>query len=540
MHNERRVLKVKNDKQKQFIRHELKSIIFAKCLINSLQIFFNIITAKMLSVTITEATEGDIQTVLLTGGILVSLVVGKSALYMLAEIPLEKKKSQKVHTCKMKFYEHFFYQSLQDLYSQKIGETKEKLNDDFGTVINKYITHYPDFVVGLISVVVYFVYLFFYEPLIAWILLFISVVQFIPPLVIKKFLQVNYDNCRDIEAKITDFIIEGYRGFLVIKLYNLKNWWQDKLAGYHKEYSKIGSFSICAGTAESVLDELVSNILSYGTYGIVGLLILKNLTTLDIGIQAIALSGSLFGAVKTSFELIKNLAVSQRAEVRLSKSFNAMEDSGAEIKQGNIAVSQLSYSYEEKEILSQLTVSLDAAKLTVIKGCNGSGKSTFLRLIAGVLESKAGEIKIDGICPAELSSSNFPKKIFFLPQDDVVFHFSAYELYNMILPAQKEKAVELAKRFGLTDDLISQSKIDELSGGERKKVFLSLVFVLNPVLLLLDEPTNSLDEGGKILLRELLRNRDGGAIVITHDSFIDDIMDYEYVMGKGDADYEYV
>ena len=533
-------LKVKNDKQKQFIRHELKSIIFAKCLINSLQIFFNIIAVKMLSVTITEATQGNIRTVLLTGGILVSLVVGKSALYMLAEIPLEKKKSQKVHTCKMKFYEHFFYQSLQDLYSQKIGETKEKLNDDFGTVINKYITYYPDFVVGLISVVVYFVYLFFYEPLIAWILLFISVVQFIPPLVIKKFLQVNYDNCRDIEAKITDFIIEGYRGFLVIKLYNLKNWWQDKLARYHKEYSRIGSFSIYAGTAESVLDELVSNILSYGTYGIVGLLILKNLTTLDIGIQAIALSGSLFGAVKTSFELIKNLAVSQRAEVRLSKSFDAMEDSGAEIKQGNIEVSQISYSYEEKEILSQLTVSLDAAKLTVIKGCNGSGKSTFLRLLTGVLESKAGKIKIDGICLAELSSSNFPKKIFFLPQDDVVFHFSAYELYNMILPEQKEKAVELAKRFGLTDDVIFQSKIDELSGGERKKVFLSLAFAINPVLILLDEPTNSLDEEGKILLRELLRDRDGGAIVITHDSFMDDIMDSEYVMGKGDADYEYI
>ncbi len=531
---------MKKNTQKLFLKKELKYLVLAKCLINSLQIFFDIIMAKMLSVTIAKAIEGNIQTVLLTGGILLTFVVGKSALCTLTEIPLEKKKSQKVHKCKMKFYEHFFYQPLQDLYSQKIGETKEKLNDDFGTVINKYITHYPDFVVGLISVVVYFVYLFFYEPLIAWILLFISVVQFVPPLVIKKILQVNYDNCRDIEAKITDFTIEGYRGFLVIKLYDLKKWWQDKLARYHKEYSRIGRFSIYTGTAESVLDELVSNILSYGTYGIVGLLILKNLTTLDIGIQAIALSGSLFGAVKTSVELIKNLAVSQRAEERLSKSFDAMEDSGAEIKQGNIEVSQISYSYEEKEILSQLTVSLDAAKLTVIKGGNGSGKSTFLRLLAGILESRAGEIKIDGIRPTELFSANFPKKIFCLPQDDVVFHFSAYELYNMIVPLQKEKALELAKRFGLTNDLIHQSKIDELSGGERKKVFLSLVFVINPVLILLDEPTNSLDEEGKILLRELLRERDGGAIVITHDSFIDDIMDYEYVMGKGDADYEYV
>lgn len=100
--------------------------------------------------------------------------------------------------------------------------------------------------------------------------------------------------------------------------------------------------------------------------------------------------------------------------------------------------------------------------------------------------------------------------------------------------------MELAKRFGITEDFIYQSKIDELSGGERKKVFLSLAFAVNPVLMLLDEPTNSLDEEGKILLRELLSDREGGTIVITHDTFIEDIMDYEYVIGKGNSDYEYV
>lgn len=522
----------KTNKLNTFIRCEFRYIIFANSFINLLQIFLSIISAKLLSAVITEATKENIRNVLFIAVILLCIVFGKSVMNILAEIALEKRKIQKVHNCKLKFYQLFFQKPLKDLYLQKLGETKEKINDDFQAVIEKYNSYYPNFIVGLLSGGIYFTYICFMNQWIALVLLFISILQIVPPLIIKRFLQVNYDNCRDIEAEITNFTMEGYRGFLLIKLYNLKGWWESKLAGYHKQYSKIGRFSIYTGTMESVLDDLISKILSYGTYGIIGLLILKNIATLDIGIQAITLSGSFYGAVKISFDLIKNLAVCQRAEKRLTNLFENVDETGSEITQGDIEISKLSYSYGEEEILSNINISLDSTQLTVIKGCNGSGKSTLLRLLVGVLESQEGTITVDGIRPEELSSANFPEKIFYLPQDDHVFSFSPYELYCMVSPMKKEQAIELAKRFGLKEELICESKIDELSGGERKKVFLSLAFAVEPVVMLLDEPTNSLDEDGKLLLKKLLKNRNGGAIIITHDGFLDDISDNEYVIEK--------
>ena len=523
-----------SNKLKSYFKQELKDITIANCFINLLNIPINLLSAALLSDIIIKSTNGNIREVAITAVILLTIILGKSLFNIVTEICIKKRMSNKLHNCKLKLYTQLFLNPLYILYSLKHGETKEKINDDFNTVTNKYISEYPNFIIGLFSFVIYFTYLLIHDWMIAFTLFVISFLQIIPPLVIEKYLQINYDNCRDIEAKITDFTIEGYRGFLTIKLYGLKQWWQDKLAKYHKEYSKIGNSSIFTGTAESTLNDLIFNILRYGTYGIIGLFILQEYSSLDIGIQAIAISGSFFGTVKSSFDLIKNLAVSKMAEVRLYKSFVFIENSVKEINKGDIEVSGISYSYNEKEVLSNVTASFDSSKIIIVKGNNGSGKSTVFRLIVGLLENQIGKITIDGISSRELAAVNFPKKIFFLPQDDATFNFSANELYNMIIPEKKIEAIKIAKNFNINDDLINKSKIRELSGGERKKIFLSLAFAVNPIIMMLDEPTNSLDEDGKKLLKKLLQERESGAIIITHDSFCDDITDCLYVLGKGE------
>ena len=523
------------DRLKLFMMKELKPIIIIICSVNLFRIFINIIKSVLLSEVITEATEGNLEKVLYSAVMLLSLVLGNAVLNVITATVLAKNKAQKIHNCKMKFYEFFFHKPIHLLHEMKIGDTKEKLNDDFNVITNKYIQYYPNFIMGLLSAIAYFAYLYYLNKWIALSLLFVSFLQLIPPMVIKKFLQVNYDNCRDIEAKITDFTIEGYRGFLLIKLYGLKKWWQDKLTSFHKEYSKIGRASIYTGAAEGILNDLISNILNYGTYGIIGLLILNNISTLDIGIQAIALSGSLYSAVKTSFELIKNISVCKTAEKRLFAKSSEDEEKSCEISIGNIEIKNLTYSYGENRIFSNLNLSIDSSEVTVIKGSNGCGKSTLFKLISGVIKNESGETLIDNYISSKLSASNFPEKIFYLPQNDALFNFSAYVLYGMIIPEKKESAVRLAKQFELTDTLIYESKINELSGGERKKVFLSLAFTVDPIIMMLDEPTNSLDESGKMLLKDLLKKRNGGALIITHDDFIDNLADRICTIGKGES-----
>ena len=91
----------------------------------------------------------------------------------------------------------------------------------------------------------------------------------------------------------------------------------------------------------------------------------------------------------------------------------------------------------------------------------------------------------------------------------------------------------MAKIFGLTDKQLGDTKISELSGGERKKVFLALALTINPILMLLDEPTNSLDEVGKNLLMDELKKREGLTLIITHDPIFDAISDCTYFIDEG-------
>lgn len=518
---------------RRYIRRRFRKTGVLRCFNSSFGIAINILNSALFSRIVVEAAKGNVKSVVTSAAAILSVKLIEFVFNLSAGIALGKTESLGTHDCKMFFYRLFFDKPLKDLCSLGAGETKEKINDDFNTVTRKYASVYPGFVTVTASVVAYTVYLLILDRRIAFVLLLISLIQMIPPVVIKKYLQVNYERCRRIEARITDFTVEGYRGFMTIKLYGLKKWWRDRLAEYHKEYSKIGRASIYTGTAEGVLFEITDKVLTYGTYGTVGLFVLNGLSSLDIGIRAIALSGSLFGAVKGSFSIIKDLAVSRTAEKRLLDELPDTVSPDGRIGKGSIVISGLTYGHGGRTLFSDLDLSIDSTKLTVIKGPNGGGKTTLLRLIAGALGHETGEIKLDGVDPTSLSGDNYPGKLFYLPQDDAVFDFTADELFYMILGDKKDRAEGIVRRFAPDDDQILLSKISELSGGERKKVFLSLAFASDPVIMMLDEPTNSLDEAGKETLRKLLTEREGGAIVITHDGFLDGLCDSVYVIESG-------
>ncbi|MBE5818960.1 MAG: ABC transporter ATP-binding protein [Clostridiales bacterium] len=522
-----------------FIKNRFKSYIFLTCLKELFRTFLNILFPILLSKVISNATDGNVNEVLTFAIVIVSIKLIEFVVLCISDIGLQRNVAKNKHLCKIEFYKYFFDKPLYELAELKVGDTKEKLNDDFETITAKYTSTYPRTITSIISAVAYFVYLFTLNKWIALIFFSISLIQVVPPILIRKYLQVNYDECRDIEGQITDFIVGGYRAFLMIKLYRLNDWWNKKLAEYHKKYAKIGRKSIYTGTTESVLNDIVNNILTYVTYGIIGLLVLKNITTLDVGIQSIAVSGSVFALVKNIFDIIKDISLIKTAQIRIADKHTYSETQEIHISKGNISISNLTFSYDGNDLIHDLSLTVNTPKISSIKGENGSGKTTLLNLISGVIKSNEGKISIDGHSPLHLSCTNYPNELFFLPQEDAVFNFSAVELFNMVLPNRTEDALALSKNFGLSEDLLYNSTINKLSGGERKKVFLCVAFIIDPVLIILDEPTNSLDVHGKALLKELLKKRFGRTLIVTHDDFIDDITEQSYGIRRGEK-YEQI
>ena len=522
-----------------FMKNKFRFFMIFTCIKDLFRTFLNILLPILLSKIILKATVGNIREVLFFAVIILSIKLIELTVFCITDIGLQKNISENKHLCKLEFYKYFFDKPLHELFALKVGDTKEKLHDDFDTLTKKYTSIYPRTITSIVSAIAYFLYLIALSKWIALIFFAVSLLQVIPPILIRKYLQVNYDDCRDIEAEITDFVVGGYRAFLLIKLYRLDLWWKKKLTELHKKYAKIGRRSIYTGTAESVLNDIINSILTYVTYGVIGVLVLKGVVTLDVGIQAIAVSGSVFGLVKTIFDIIKDIAVIHVAEIRLFDASTPKESQEPHISKGDICISNLTFSYDENTLISNLSIFIDNPKVSAIKGENGSGKTTLLHLIAGVLKHETGEISIDGVPSSALSSSNYPRELFFLPQEDAIFNFTAMELFDMMLHDHAEEAIEQAQKYGLNESLLRDSKISELSGGERKKVFLTIAFVIDPVLMILDEPTNSLDMEGKALLKELLKLRKGRTLIVTHDEFMDDVIEHTYVIRRG-VNYEHI
>ncbi|MFU0800433.1 MAG: ABC transporter ATP-binding protein/permease [Xylanivirga thermophila] len=517
----------------KYFRNILKRQSIISIILKLIPIPVGIITAKLMADVVNAAVAGNISDVLVGASTLLIIIVLTKLLTVFTEIVFQKSVSKATHKCKMLLYRQFLSNPLYILYNAEHGKSIEKLNDDFDKVIDKNLSVYPNFWIGIITTIAYFLFIALQSFIIAISLLGISLLQLIPPMVIKKYMQINYDKTREIEAEVTDYVVASYNGLATIKLYDLKKWYLEKLKVLHKEYLKIGSASEVTAASQNAMEALLENILKGGTYGIIGAIVLFGYSSLDVGIKAIALSGGFFVAVKTIFNSIPNFSVAKMAEKRLDEWFSSDNIIKSALKGSKISLSNVCYSYDENEILNGATVSFDLSKTNILKGANGIGKSTLFKLITGLSLCDDGEIKIGDISPQDIEESQWNNKLFYLPQEDVDFAITPVELFSMIIPNKIQDCRQIASDFGLTEDIINEFKITTLSGGERKKVFLSLAFALKPTILLLDEPTNSLDLSAKKMLCNKLEQREGGAIIITHDDVLDVVADNIYIIQNG-------
>lgn len=496
--------------------------------------------AALLSRTVTCAVAGDTGNVLKYGAAVLLLLALTKIFDFAAGSAYKRAASRALHRCRLLLYRRFLSCPLSLLYKTEHGQAVELLNDDFDTVTGKTLNLYPGFFTGLATLAAYFAFLLARNLPAALALWGISLLQVIPPLLTKRFFQENYQDTREIEAEITNCTLEYYHGFDTIKMFALKQWCLDRLAALHKDYLKIGNRSEATATAENVLDQLIGNILTFGTYGLVGFFILQGYTGLEAGVEALALSGGLYAAAKNVFDAIPSFGMAKTAQQRmalLSPKNSVPEktvpkpscrtEGGAD--KAGICLENVSCGFGERQLLSHLYLRFPACGISLVRGANGMGKSTLLKLIPGMVLPDTGSCRINGIPSQTLPQGSFPRRLFYLPQEDPAFHLSAEELYASVPDVNPEAARSCALEFSLTPESLRQP-VDTLSGGQCKKVFLALAFGINPELMLLDEPGNSLDVESKETLIRLLKQRKGGTVLITHDPAFDCIADVFYTL----------
>jgi cobalt/nickel transport system ATP-binding protein len=214
------------------------------------------------------------------------------------------------------------------------------------------------------------------------------------------------------------------------------------------------------------------------------------------------------------------------------------------------AVEHLTYRYEGVTAVDDLSLAIGEGSRVALLGANGSGKSTLLRLLDGLIFGQSGTVLFRG---EDVSEDHMLDDAFALPfrrTVGIVFQNPDVQLFNPTVfdevafgPLQlrwpknevRERVDEILERLriGHLKNRIPQ----RLSGGEKKRVALASVLVLDPAVLLLDEPTAALDPRSQSEVIDLMVAWGGGSksvITATHDlGDLEDIADHCYVLDAG-------
>ena len=351
----------------------------------------------------------------------------------------------------------------------------------------------------------------------------ISLIKLTVPMIVKK-IQAKYDKqTREYKASVRAFETEITNKPHIVKLYGLSNSLIERLDNLYKKYyktviSKSIKYSTIADGILSFLDTFCILVILF-----VGAIMVSNESLTTGAVAAMVGYFSVFNTVICNIDyLIRGIPIINNLSERMTVLYDdAEKKSGIEIKKmSTIKADNLSFSYDNKNVITHLNFSINNGEKTVIIGKNGSGKSTLIKLLCGLLKGYRGSLKINGYEFSELSIEKWREQIAYVEQDPYLFEGSVKE--NILLgnfDATEEIAIKIMDQLGigyLTDKVISINK-KELSGGEKQRVAIARALLKNTDLLILDEPSNNLDKDSITWLRDFVSKSDKTIIYITHD-----------------------
>ncbi len=193
-----------------------------------------------------------------------------------------------------------------------------------------------------------------------------------------------------------------------------------------------------------------------------------------------------------------------------------------------IEVKNIRFSYNEKEVIKDISFSLEHGEFLGIIGPNGAGKSTILKILAGILRARAGQVLVANQDMLSMDRKSLAKKIAFVPQethfalDFTVENIALMGRFPYLTAFQREErrdleAVEHALEYA---DVMQFRKrpINSLSSGERQRVVFARALAQQPEILLLDEPTSHLDLHHQHTIMGLIKklNAEGMSVIIVN------------------------
>lgn len=199
-----------------------------------------------------------------------------------------------------------------------------------------------------------------------------------------------------------------------------------------------------------------------------------------------------------------------------------------------ISVQNITFGYDKsRSVLDNFTLEFKDGGVYGLLGKNGTGKSTLLYLMTGLLRPQKGEVLVDGIAPMERRPETM-QEMFIVPEEYALPNVPLRQYVDALRPFYPRFSDELLERVLECFEMPQDVKLGELSMGQKKKVYMAIALAANTRYLLMDEPTNGLDILSKSQFRKALvtgMNDDRTIIISTHQVHdVENVLDHVVIV----------
>lgn len=462
--------------------------------------------AYMMSMAVEFAQSGSIDefkryAIIFIFYILISFATGYFRKYIRLKIL-----SSTMQSLKNDLNSHIISMPLNDFRKHNTGKYLNELTTNADMIRESYYTSLLNLYTEILKFIIAFIAIFWLSIPLGILVIVLAFAQLIVPYIFTKRISASGKAFSISQANYILSVKEYFASFITNRIFNIEDNVKERHDRLCKTSEDARAHSKLINSLSYEVSFVIGNIMYLGIYLLGAILVIREQLLLPAIIAASQLMVYIASPLTNISGSIAEMKSTREVIHGMNDLLSTTPVSRGSVRKDSfcrdIVLNDISFSYEGKGILENLSYTFEKGKKYIITGESGSGKSTLLSLISRLMPVDSGKITIDDVDIEEILTADYTSLMTFISQDPYLFDETLAENIRLFYEADDNAVMDALTRAGLSEYLKSASNglntkigenAGEISGGERQRIAIARALLRNSHILIMDESTSNLD-----------------------------------------------